>query len=147
MTSRVGSGVLGCLLVFVSTISLAQSNPSSPEKTSAPSTVLKVTTRLVVVDIVAKNNKGEVVKDLKAEDFTLMEDGKPQEIRSFSFQQGENIARPQIATLPPGVFTNQLGYRPTGALNVILLDALNSNLPDQALMRDAMVKFLSRVPD
>lgn len=148
------------LALTMSTMCLAQSTPSastSPavqssqnatqEKPSGPSAVLKVTTRLVVVDVVAKTNKGEVVKDLKAEDFTLTEDGKQQEIKSFTFQQGDIDTRPQIATLPPGVFSNQLGYRPTGALNVILLDALNSNLPDQTFMRDAMVKFLAKVPD
>jgi VWFA-related protein len=143
------------LLLTMSVMSLAQTNPSvaaptaqtSQDKPAAPSAALKVTTRLVVVDVIAKTNKGEVVKDLKAEDFTLTEDGKQQEIRSFNFQQGDSNTSPPIATLPAGLFTNQLAYRPTGALNVILLDALNSNLPDQAFMRDAMVKFLAKLPE
>ena len=152
MVRTIGSA----LLLTMSVMSLAQTNPPVPapstaqtsqDKASAPSAVLKITTRLVVVDVIAKTNKGDAVKDLKAEDFALTEDGKQQEIRSFTFQQGESNTRPQIATLPAGVFTNQLGYRPTGALNVILLDALNSNLPDQTFMRDAMVKFLAKLPD
>jgi VWFA-related protein len=144
---------------FLSMMSFGQTNPRMPATaggqtqanpqgtTSGSAAVLKVTTRLVVVDVVARTNKGDFVTDLKAEDFALTEDGKPQEIRSFNFQQPNEHTRPQISPLPAGVFTNQLGYRPAGALNVILLDALNSNLPDQALMRDAMVKFLSKLPD
>jgi len=39
---------------------------------------LRTNTRLVVVDVVATDSKGQAVPDLKAEDFTLLEDGKPQ---------------------------------------------------------------------
>ena len=145
------------MMMMVSLVALSQdkssaSIPSSqtpqPQTTgSGPAAVLKVTTRLVVVDVVARTHKGEFVTDLKPENFTLMEDGKQQEIRTFSFQHPSEGNRPKVASLPAGVFTNELGYRPTGALNVILLDALNSNLPDQTFMRDAMVKFLAKVQD
>jgi VWFA-related protein len=155
---------LSCCVVAVllSLPGFAQNNPSTPaptggqgpqaqgpsqEKPSGPAAVLKVTTRLVVVDVVARTNKGAVVTDLKAEDFALSEDGKPQEIRSFSFQQPSGEPKPKVSPLPAGVYSNQLAYQPTGALNVILLDALNSNLPDQAFMRGAMIKFLERMPD
>src|SRR5260221_10326313 len=52
------------------------------------STVLRATTRLVVVDVVATDSKGEPVPDLKAEDFTVLEDGKPQKVSGFTFQRG-----------------------------------------------------------
>lgn len=130
----------------------SSATPSGPQgagqgNASGPVAVLKVKTRLVVVDVVAKNNKGEPIKDLKAEDFTLTEDGKQQEIRSFTFQQPNGDGRkPEISPLPANVFSNLPRYRPNGALNVILLDALNSNLPDQTFMRDSMVKFLEKLP-
>src|ERR1043166_7864860 len=48
-----------------------QSSP--PQQNQSPvyqsSTVLRATTRLVVVDVVATDNKGEPVANLKAEDF------------------------------------------------------------------------------
>ncbi len=50
-------------------------------------TVLKVTTRLVVVDVVALDHKGAPVTDLRAEDFSLQEEGAEQNIRVFNFQQ------------------------------------------------------------
>src|SRR6266704_1761459 len=44
-------------------------------------TVLKTITRLVVVDVVATDKKGDAAFGLERSDFTLLEDGKEQEIR------------------------------------------------------------------
>src|SRR5215470_13173491 len=48
---------------------------------------LKVTTNLVVLDVVATDSKGKPVTDLKPEDFTLLEDDKEQKISIFHLQQ------------------------------------------------------------
>lgn len=126
----------------------AQATTQNPEL-NGPSTVLKVKTRLVVVDVVAQNGKGQPVTDLKAEDFTLTEDDKPQQIRSFSFQQpgaqgsGE---RPRVQALAANIVTNLPQYQSSGPWNVLLVDALNTNLPNQAYMREEMVKFLEKLP-
>ncbi|HWF02837.1 MAG TPA: hypothetical protein VHA06_04070, partial [Candidatus Angelobacter sp.] len=62
--------------------------PSPLQSQDSPSIpVLRANTRLVVVDVVATNGKGEPVPDLKQEDFTVLEDGKPQKISAFSFKQ------------------------------------------------------------
>jgi len=47
---------------------------------------LRTNTRLVVVDVVATDSKGQPVTDLKAADFTVLEDGKPQKISGFNFE-------------------------------------------------------------
>ncbi|HEX3093309.1 MAG TPA: hypothetical protein VHW72_11835, partial [Candidatus Angelobacter sp.] len=57
-----------------------QSSPQQEAAVSPSNNVLRSTTRLVVVDVVTVNSKGEPVPDLKADDFTIMEDGKPQKI-------------------------------------------------------------------
>jgi hypothetical protein len=62
----------------------AEQQSSSPQQETAVSPsnmVLRTTTRLVVVDVVTVDSKGEPVLDLKADDFTILEDGKPQKIR------------------------------------------------------------------
>ena len=51
----------------------------------SPATI-RVTTELVLVNVVARDKKGNAVRDLKREDFTLYEDGKKQEISSFDFE-------------------------------------------------------------
>ncbi|HEX8881143.1 MAG TPA: VWA domain-containing protein [Candidatus Acidoferrum sp.] len=57
----------------------AQQLPSAPSRIS-------VTTELVLVNVVARDKKGNLVRDLKKEDFTLFEDGKKQEISTFDFE-------------------------------------------------------------
>ena len=42
---------------------------------------------LVVIDVSVKDKSGKVIPDLKKTDFTLMEDGKPQQIGVFEFQK------------------------------------------------------------
>src|SRR5215469_14020225 len=61
--------------------------PSEDNTIYESATVLKATTRLVIVDVVATDGKGQAIKDLERPDFRLLEDGKEQQIRVFSFQE------------------------------------------------------------
>lgn len=58
----------------------------------------KVTSDLVLVNVVARDKKGALVTDLKREDFTLMEDNKPQKISSFDIENTELLAGPEVVT-------------------------------------------------
>lgn len=154
------SYVVCLLLLFAIAVSVFAQSPATPASSTpaqittqnadlpGPATVLKAKTRLVVVDVVAQDGKGRAVPDLKAEDFALTEDEKPQHIRSFSLQQPNagSAARPKIQPLPANMVTNLPQYQTSGPWNVLLLDALNSNLPNQAYMRDEMIKFLEKIP-
>jgi len=55
---------------------------------------IEVTTELVLVNVVAHDKKGNLVRDLKKGDFTLFEDGKKQEISTFDI---ENVDEPATA--------------------------------------------------
>jgi hypothetical protein len=63
---------------------------------------LRAHTRLVVVDVVATDNKDRPVPDLNIDDFTMLEEGKPQKISHFSFQH-PGAAPPATPPLPPDV--------------------------------------------
>jgi VWFA-related protein len=117
----------------------------STQSSSAPRSpdVLRATTRLVVVDVVATDRKGELVRDLKVEDFTLLEDGKPQKISGFSFQRGD-AAREVEAGTRGGTFSNAPRFKNVNSMNVILLDALNGNFAGRAYGRDELIKFLDK---
>ena len=67
--------------------------------------VLRVSTRLVEVSVVVHDSHGEPVSDLKKEDFTITERGKPQPISFFSMVSADRSAVPS-ATLPPHIFSN-----------------------------------------
>jgi VWFA-related protein len=117
-----------------------------------PVASLKVTTRLVLVDVVALDHKGLPVTDLKAEDFTLREEGAEQKLRVFSFQQptaGEGTSGSPAAgpvSLPANMFTNVPTYRANRTLSVILLDGLNTDLTSQKYVKQEMIKFLTKLP-
>src|SRR5205823_12374920 len=72
---------------------VAQQAPQTPTSQGR----IRVTTELVLVNVVARDKKGNLVRDLKKEDFTLLEDGKKQEISSFDF---ENVDQPLTAGAP-----------------------------------------------
>ena len=115
---------------------------------------MRSNTRLVVVDVIATSGNGTPITDLKAEDFIVTENGKPQEVRNFSLEQplaalsSQSPAQPsRIPQLPAGVFTNAPSYKAASVWNVILLDFLNSQVLSQADLRQQLVKVLDKVPD
>ena len=60
--------------------------------------VVRITSNLVQIDAVVTDKKGRQVTDLKAEEFEILADGKPQQITNFSYVQ--NVADPEAATTP-----------------------------------------------
>jgi len=113
-------------------------------------TVLKSITRLVVVDVVATDKEGAVT-DLKQDDFSILEDGKEQKIRVFNFQQPHayppGTAAMTASKPPENVYSNAARFSASSALNILLLDALNTNLPHQAYVRDQMIRYLEKMPE
>src|SRR6478752_511184 len=69
------------------------------------STVLRATTRLVVLDVVATGSDGAPEQNLKAEDFTVLENGKPQKISGFTFQHGNVVTQAALSANSQG-FSN-----------------------------------------
>src|SRR4051794_28158458 len=49
--------------------------------------VFRSATSIVSVDVIVRDASGNVIKGLTGADFTVLEDGKPQQIETFSFQQ------------------------------------------------------------
>src|SRR5712671_3046730 len=52
---------------------------------------IQVTSELVLVNVVARDKKGSLVRDLKKGDFTVFEDGKKQEISTFDFENVDEL--------------------------------------------------------
>src|SRR5687768_13788811 len=71
---------------------------------------------LVTIDVVATGRDGRPVHDLKAGDFELLEDGKPQEIRAFQFINFSMA--PAETPPPPGIVTNDV--EPGGIFALVL---------------------------
>src|SRR5712664_2960435 len=75
----------------IATISLAgltlAPGPTSwaqEKKQEVPSPAIRVSVRLVIADAVVTDKEGKVVTGLGRQDFTLLEDGKPQKVTTVS---------------------------------------------------------------
>jgi VWFA-related protein len=117
------------------------------------------TTQLVVVNVAAKSKSGEPIENLKASDFTVSEDGKPQQIRVFEYQRLESEALPapslgtrdaksaaastaaaaaHIAPASPG----QVRYKDR-RLMVFFFDLAGMSVSEQLRAQQAALKFLN----
>jgi VWFA-related protein len=118
----------------------------------APSTglVLRVSVALVQVDAVVTDGKGRLVPDLKAADFEILQDGKPQKITNFSYIQAPGSVRPAVAaqTTRPGAPgappAPPRKLRPDQVRRTVALvvDDLGLGFESTARVRDALKKFV-----
>jgi VWFA-related protein len=115
--------------------------PQAPQ----PPLILRSTTRLVQLNVIVQDKKGNPVTDLKKEDFEIKDAGKVQTVSLFSMES--NAPLPTAAEpLPPNVFTNKLERRAgtPSSVSVILLDWLNTKFADRAYAQAQVVKFLQQ---
>jgi VWFA-related protein len=135
-----------------------QSAPQAP--------TLKVYSREKIVDVTVTDAHGNPVHGLTQADFLLKEDGKPQSLRSFhEFGEAVPTAAPTTPPkLPPNVYTNLQPAPPSPAVNILLLDFVNTApdadiepiTPDQLtigtsfemqrLMKNEAIKYIQSMP-
>jgi VWFA-related protein len=81
-----------CAVLMLPATPHAQQQQTPPPPPPPPTQYrIHATTELVLVNVVARDKKGNLVKDLKKEDFTLLEDGKKQDILSFDFENTDQV--------------------------------------------------------
>ena len=117
------------------------SGPAPPSDT-----LLRVTTHMVLVDVVVVDKSGQPVLNLTQNDFTVLDDGKPQKIASFSVHNPATKKAEAPPVLPPHVATNRPeATMPTaeGTTAVILLDGLNTPPQKQIYLKQQMLKYLA----
>ena len=111
--------------------------------------VLRSETRVVEIDVSAKDSRGHAIGDLEQTDFTVTDARKPRAIQIFSVDRGERreaSAEPPHA-LPPDVFSNRVAsIPPPGRTTVILLDAANTYFDDYARSRQQVLDLLDKLP-
>jgi VWFA-related protein len=116
---------------------------SLPSDIPALATKFKARAELVTVPVVVTYKNGLHVHGLKKEDFTLLEDGKPQKIANL--EEVEKTSGPaKIHAAQPGQFSNLqvADNRPT-QLTLIVLDKLNTPIENQSFAKQQMLKYLN----
>jgi VWFA-related protein len=89
------SRVMRNLCVSVLCVLLAPVVQAARDGQQAP--VFRANLSLVSVDVVVRDRDGNVVKGLTEADFTIVEDGRPQQVRTFAYQE--------IGVAPPAAVT------------------------------------------
>jgi VWFA-related protein len=96
---RITALATAALLLQGGTPSFAQQAQPQPPQASAdaqpqtkpPASSIRVTSELVLANVVVRDKKGNLVRDLKKDDFTLFEDGKKQQISTFDFENVDQL--------------------------------------------------------
>jgi VWFA-related protein len=132
----------------ITAISTAQApTQAPPPQPDASSTVIRVNTKLIVVDVIVQDKAGHPIHGLKPEDFRLTEGKTPQTLRHF--EEHSTTTPPagiKLPPMPPGTFTDYTPIPPNGTLNILLLDALNTPTKDQSYVRDQLQQYVKNAP-
>jgi len=113
--------------------------------------VLKVTTRLVTLDIIATDSHGNPVRDLKPEDLQIFEERKAQQkIEHFEYLEklagapgkSNSTIRKSSNLISNQLPLDELKIPPT----VLLMDSLNTQTPNQLQGRARMIELLRSLP-
>lgn len=133
----------------------APAAPASPIHESEPITTFKAATRMVTIDVVARDGKGNSLRDLKPNNFEVLEQIEPrrekyvQKIAAFRTTSVAELAAldPGKPKMAPGVYTNLVTMnRVPVPPTIILLDALNTDRSSLMQVRQ-LIKILSSIPD
>ncbi len=111
--------IISALLILDSTIAVAQDRrPQEPR----PPLTIRMDTDLVAIDVTATDANGNYIRDLRADEFVLFEDGKPRKIDFFTMTDESTLSRPLAA--------------------IFALDISGSLKPEETVtLREAALKF------
>ena len=140
-------GLSLCFLLASSGLPLCAQTPAPEPPGNRSPVTLRTTTRLVQINVIVHNKKGEPVEGLNKEDFTILDQGKEQQIAAFSANSAVLRGATINPSLPPNVFSNRggSGAANPGSVTVILFDALNTAIQDQFYARQQVLKFLRQL--
>jgi VWFA-related protein len=135
-------------LFQLAAVSIFAQQPSSTPPVDEDD-VVKITTKLVQLDAVVTDEKGNQVTDLKAEDFEIMQDGKAQPITNFSYVNTtlpKTVAPVKLekkdknAILPPPASP---GFGATrGRLITFVVDNCTASSESIYAMRESLTKYV-----
>jgi VWFA-related protein len=133
---------------FVSSLAFVICAPMRPQQSIGDS-VLRITTRVVNINVVVTDRQGNPVKGLTKDDFTVLDAGQAQKI---SFFTAVNNEQPFAAAVPSGVrpdpntYTNTLvngGADPS--VTILLFDTLNSRWTSQGYALNCLRKLVRQL--
>ena len=121
----------------------AQSSGIAATRDSSGTYTIRRTARLVVLDVVVTDAKGNIVPGLTRDKFHVTEAKEPQTVLDFT-PPGVNMPPPE-ATIDSTADLDRVA--PRAPVNIILLDEFNTRFEDEAFARYSLKKYLERQPE
>lgn len=143
-------GLLPLLPIILLVNGWAQASPAvqAPNNDNVP--VFHAHSKIVIADVVVTDKSGKAVTGLKASDFHVTENGKPQEMSVFEERSAASAATAPAATPPLSLAPNQVSNVPVDApkssINLLLFDMLNTPATQQQWAQEQMLKALQKLP-
>ena len=145
---------------FISVLSAQQPVPQKEQGASqgssgVPSATIKVATRMVTLQVSARDSKGHPVAGLTSADFQLFEqvppkkEQRPQKIAAFQQVNVATIAAADkgAVQMPAGIYSNWVTMQKVAVPpTILLMDGLNSTVAAQMQVHRQMVKLMGSIP-
>jgi VWFA-related protein len=104
---------------------------------------IQANTRIVILDVIATDAKGNIVPGLTKSDFHITESGDPQTISNF--EEGSTRLPSPAVDIESTADLDRLA--PRSPVNIILLDEFNTRFEDMAFAQYSLKKYLEKQPD
>ena len=128
--------------IFLAGIPVQSQDKKEPRK-SGDDDVIKVTSNLVNLDVTVKDKKGKSVTDLKAEDFTVTENGVRQNIQFFdsTLAGGNDAKQPNAASKETTPGLPNPSQLPRNIVSLVL-DGQTTEATNLKPVRDGIIKYI-----
>ena len=152
-----GVGLCPAVLLALSALAQQSSQVQQPVQNATGSVPnFTSTSSLVIVDVTVKAKSGQPIENLKASDFSVTEDGKPQKIAVFEFQKLTDMPEPppllslsdqmKLPEAPKTTITaevpGQVQYH-NKRLMVFYFDFSSMGIPEQLRAQEAATDYLN----
>lgn len=139
--------LLTIALLIASASLLEAQEAQSSSTVPAGDLVFKSVVNRVVLDVVVTGPDGKPVHGLTQKDFSVDEDGLPQQILSFDVHDlASSSDFAKLPPLPPNTFVDIPTAPEHGPLYVLLLDLVNTESKDEPYARAQLLKFVQDKP-
>ncbi|HMG02732.1 MAG TPA: VWA domain-containing protein, partial [Edaphobacter sp.] len=132
------------IAIVAATASGQQQPPTGTQSTRDANGTYTITrnARIVILDMVVTDAKGNVITDLKRDDFHVTEVNEPQTVLNFE-PSGAHTISPNLSIDSTSALD---ALAPGAPVNIVLLDEFNTRFEDMAFARYSLKKFLDRQP-
>lgn len=135
------SWIIAALSILL-TLSVTAAYQGEQEDESEEATV-KIGTDLLQIDVVVTDKRGRLIDNLKAEDFELSEDDKPQSIAFFSLVKESAVANGEERGAPPPSSSSPSVTAPDSQVYVLFVDDLHIGVQNINNVRKLLRGFVS----